>query len=111
MHGVLEVPKTMLNETYVHKINQQPNDTMVHHRYNMTCCIIFGDMNGKLLMVHPLNCRGEIGKWIALIVVVLRLFFPRHFPGMTYQFGASPIMLYCILAIMDVHCISQLDLP
>jgi hypothetical protein len=23
--------------------------------------------------------RGEIGKWIALIVVVLRLFFPRHF--------------------------------
>ncbi|XP_062214448.1 cold-regulated 413 plasma membrane protein 1-like [Phragmites australis] len=24
--------------------------------------------------------RGEVGKWIAIIVVVLRLFFPRHFP-------------------------------
>lgn len=24
--------------------------------------------------------RGEIGKWIAFIAVVLRLFFPRHFP-------------------------------
>ncbi|KAG0467240.1 hypothetical protein HPP92_018820 [Vanilla planifolia] len=25
--------------------------------------------------------RGEVGKWIAFIAVVLRLFFPRHFPG------------------------------
>ncbi|XP_057964853.1 cold-regulated 413 plasma membrane protein 1-like [Malania oleifera] len=25
-------------------------------------------------------CRGEIGKWIAFITVVLRLFFPRRFP-------------------------------
>ncbi|PIN12363.1 hypothetical protein CDL12_15016 [Handroanthus impetiginosus] len=24
--------------------------------------------------------RGEFGKWVALIAVVLRLFFPRHFP-------------------------------
>ncbi|XP_061355407.1 cold-regulated 413 plasma membrane protein 1-like [Gastrolobium bilobum] len=24
--------------------------------------------------------RGEVGKWIALIAVVLRLFLPRHFP-------------------------------
>ncbi|KAF7810937.1 cold-regulated 413 plasma membrane protein 1 [Senna tora] len=24
--------------------------------------------------------RGEFGKWIAFIAVVLRLFFPRHFP-------------------------------
>ncbi|KAF8405142.1 hypothetical protein HHK36_010040 [Tetracentron sinense] len=24
---------------------------------------------------------GQIGKWIAFIAVVLRLFFPRHFPG------------------------------
>ncbi|KAG8647873.1 cold-regulated 413 plasma membrane protein 2-like [Manihot esculenta] len=24
--------------------------------------------------------RGEVGKWIAFIAVVLRLFFPRHFP-------------------------------
>ncbi|KAE9620420.1 hypothetical protein Lal_00019122 [Lupinus albus] len=25
--------------------------------------------------------RGEIGKWIAAVAVVLRLFFPRHFPN------------------------------
>ncbi|PKI41616.1 hypothetical protein CRG98_038016 [Punica granatum] len=24
--------------------------------------------------------RGEVGKWISFIAVVLRLFFPRHFP-------------------------------
>ncbi|KAA3463335.1 cold-regulated 413 plasma membrane protein 2-like protein [Gossypium australe] len=24
--------------------------------------------------------RGDIGKWIAFVAVVLRLFFPRHFP-------------------------------
>lgn len=24
--------------------------------------------------------RGEVGAWIAFIVVILRLFFPRHFP-------------------------------
>ncbi|OEL30288.1 Cold-regulated 413 plasma membrane protein 2 [Dichanthelium oligosanthes] len=24
--------------------------------------------------------RGEVGKWIAIVVVILRLFFPRHFP-------------------------------
>lgn len=24
--------------------------------------------------------RGDVGKWIAFIAVVLRLFFPRHFP-------------------------------
>ncbi|KAI4327527.1 hypothetical protein L6164_019976 [Bauhinia variegata] len=28
--------------------------------------------------------RGEFGRWIAFVAVVLRLFFPRHFPG-TYQ--------------------------
>ncbi|KAF5751134.1 Cold acclimation protein WCOR-like protein beta form [Tripterygium wilfordii] len=25
--------------------------------------------------------RGEVGKWIALVAIVLRLFFPRRFPG------------------------------
>ena len=25
--------------------------------------------------------RGEVGAWIAFVVVILRLFFPRHFPG------------------------------
>ncbi|KAF8641475.1 hypothetical protein HU200_029611 [Digitaria exilis] len=24
--------------------------------------------------------RGEVGKWIAIIAIILRLFFPRHFP-------------------------------
>ncbi|KAL5987167.1 hypothetical protein ACLOJK_041164 [Asimina triloba] len=26
--------------------------------------------------------EGEVGKWIAFIAIVLRLFFPRHYPGM-----------------------------
>ncbi|KAM0951538.1 hypothetical protein DsansV1_C03g0026631 [Dioscorea sansibarensis] len=26
--------------------------------------------------------RDELGKWLALIAVLLRLFFPRHFPGL-----------------------------
>ncbi|GMN29791.1 hypothetical protein TIFTF001_002571 [Ficus carica] len=31
--------------------------------------------------------RGEVGKWIAFVAVVLRLFFPRHFPGQFPDFS------------------------
>ncbi|XP_020091944.1 cold-regulated 413 plasma membrane protein 2-like [Ananas comosus] len=37
--------------------------------------------------------RGEVGKWIALIVVVLRLFFPRHFPDWLEMPGALILLL------------------
>ncbi|XP_004309861.1 PREDICTED: cold-regulated 413 plasma membrane protein 2-like [Fragaria vesca subsp. vesca] len=30
--------------------------------------------------------RGEVGSWIAFVVVVLRLFFPRHFPVLAKYF-------------------------
>lgn len=37
-------------------------------------------------LIHLLLClRGEFGKWVAFIAVVLRLFFPRHFPGSSYN--------------------------
>ncbi|RVX23682.1 Cold-regulated 413 plasma membrane protein 2 [Vitis vinifera] len=32
--------------------------------------------------------RGEVGKWIAFIAIVLRLFFPRHFPGIFSMHGS-----------------------
>ncbi|KAF2589537.1 hypothetical protein F2Q70_00040668 [Brassica cretica] len=47
---------------------------------------------------------GDVGKWIAFVAVVLRLFFPKHFPGHDHllsfsclyccfnQFGVSPFM-------------------
>ncbi|KAK8948407.1 Cold-regulated 413 plasma membrane protein 2 [Platanthera zijinensis] len=37
--------------------------------------------------------RGEIGKWIAFIAVVLRLFFPRHFPDWLEMPGSLIILL------------------
>ncbi|KAF3438859.1 hypothetical protein FNV43_RR17134 [Rhamnella rubrinervis] len=37
--------------------------------------------------------RGEIGKWIALIAVVLRLFFPRHFPDWLEMPGSLILLL------------------
>uniref|UniRef100_A0A2P2JA33 Cold-regulated 413 plasma membrane protein 2 n=1 Tax=Rhizophora mucronata TaxID=61149 RepID=A0A2P2JA33_RHIMU len=37
--------------------------------------------------------RGEVGKWIAFIAVVLRLFFPRHFPDWLEMPGALILLL------------------
>ncbi|KAL0343594.1 UNVERIFIED_CONTAM: cold-regulated plasma membrane protein 2 [Sesamum angustifolium] len=37
--------------------------------------------------------RGEVGKWIALIAVVLRLFFPRHFPDWLEMPGSLILLL------------------
>ncbi|MED6145107.1 hypothetical protein PIB30_021916 [Stylosanthes scabra] len=36
---------------------------------------------------------GEIGKWIASIAVVLRLFFPRHFPDWLELPGSMILLL------------------
>ncbi|CAL4919271.1 unnamed protein product [Urochloa decumbens] len=40
--------------------------------------------------------RGEVGKWIAVIAVILRLFFPRHFPDWLELPGA--IILLTVVA-------------
>ncbi|XP_051146427.1 cold-regulated 413 plasma membrane protein 2-like [Andrographis paniculata] len=37
--------------------------------------------------------RGEVGKWFALIAVVLRLFFPRHFPDWLELPGSLILLL------------------
>ncbi|XP_059643277.1 cold-regulated 413 plasma membrane protein 2-like [Cornus florida] len=37
--------------------------------------------------------RGEVGKWIAFIAVVLRLFFPRHFPDWLEMPGSLILLL------------------
>lgn len=37
--------------------------------------------------------RGDVGKWIALIAVVLRLFFPRHFPDWLELPGALILLI------------------
>ncbi|WCJ31005.1 cold-regulated 413-plasma membrane 2 [Euphorbia peplus] len=37
--------------------------------------------------------RGEVGMWIAFIAVVLRLFFPRHFPDWLEMPGSLILLL------------------
>ncbi|XP_022857937.1 cold-regulated 413 plasma membrane protein 2-like [Olea europaea var. sylvestris] len=37
--------------------------------------------------------RGEVGRWIAIIAVVLRLFFPRHFPDWLEMPGSLILLL------------------
>ncbi|GMY05892.1 cold-regulated 413 plasma membrane protein 1-like [Fagus crenata] len=37
--------------------------------------------------------RGEIGKWIAFVAVILRLFFPRHFPDWLELPGALILLM------------------
>ncbi|KAG8647872.1 hypothetical protein MANES_09G119850v8 [Manihot esculenta] len=46
--------------------------------------------------------RGEVGKWIAFIAVVLRLFFPRHFPGIKF---ISFFKLYLALPSQISFCL------
>ncbi|KAJ6740200.1 COLD-REGULATED 413 PLASMA MEMBRANE PROTEIN 2 [Salix purpurea] len=37
--------------------------------------------------------RGEVGRWIAFVAVVLRLFFPRHFPDWLEMPGSIILLL------------------
>ncbi|XP_010557865.1 PREDICTED: cold-regulated 413 plasma membrane protein 2 [Tarenaya hassleriana] len=37
--------------------------------------------------------RGDVGKWIAFIAVVIRLFFPRHFPDWLEMPGSLILLL------------------
>ncbi|KAH9663343.1 Cold-regulated 413 plasma membrane protein 2 [Citrus sinensis] len=43
--------------------------------------------------IFPKPCRGEVGRWIAFIAVVLRLFFPRHFPDWLDMPGSLILLL------------------
>ncbi|KAK3420845.1 hypothetical protein EUGRSUZ_G00491 [Eucalyptus grandis] len=44
--------------------------------------------------------RGEVGEWIAFIAVILRLFFPRHFPSIV--FSLREITLFILSIFIEV---------
>ncbi|KAG4939339.1 hypothetical protein AAZX31_16G129200 [Glycine max] len=46
--------------------------------------------------------RGEVGKWIAFIAVVLRLFFPRHFPDWL-EIPGSMILILTVAPDIFAH--------
>ncbi|PON54081.1 Cold-regulated protein [Trema orientale] len=46
--------------------------------------------------------RGEVGKWIAFVAVVLRLFFPRHFPDWL-ELPGSLILLLVVAPSFFAH--------
>ncbi|CAB4317931.1 unnamed protein product [Prunus armeniaca] len=50
--------------------------------------------------------RGEVGKWIAFIAVVLRLFFPRHFPDWL-QMPGSLILLLVVAPNFFAHTLKD----
>ncbi|KAJ8764487.1 hypothetical protein K2173_006227 [Erythroxylum novogranatense] len=50
--------------------------------------------------------RGEVGKWIAFIAVVLRLFFPRHFPDWLEMPG-SLILLLVVAPNFFAHTLKE----
>ncbi|KAJ8450849.1 hypothetical protein Cgig2_032474 [Carnegiea gigantea] len=50
----------------------------------------------SLLQCSTRHCRGDVGMWIAFIAVILRLFFPRHFPDWLELPGA--IILIIVVA-------------
>ncbi|MBA0589247.1 hypothetical protein Goarm_015835 [Gossypium armourianum] len=46
-----------------------------------------------LKWVASFSAMGDVGKWIAFIAVVLRLFFPRHFPDWLEMPGSLILLL------------------
>ncbi|KAH7689713.1 Cold-regulated 413 protein [Dioscorea alata] len=64
-----------------------------HWRTKMTTSLLvpylFLSLPSELFYV----LRGDIGKWIAFIAVVLRLFFPRHFPDWLEMPGSLILLL------------------
>ncbi|MBA0859551.1 hypothetical protein Goshw_008179 [Gossypium schwendimanii] len=49
--------------------------------------------------VASFSAMGDVGKWIAFIAVVLRLFFPRHFPGIIVTAVLMPGSLILLLVV------------
>ncbi|TVU44829.1 hypothetical protein EJB05_04289, partial [Eragrostis curvula] len=64
-----------------------------HWRTNMLTALlvpyIFFTLPNELFYL----LRGEIGRWIAIIAVVLRLFYPRHFPEWLELPGAISLLV------------------
>ncbi|OAY78856.1 Cold-regulated 413 plasma membrane protein 2 [Ananas comosus] len=64
---------------------------LANHAFRLGSGLGFGTTFLKFLASFA--AIGEVGKWIALIVVVLRLFFPRHFPDWLEMPGALILLL------------------
>ncbi|XP_034933097.2 cold-regulated 413 plasma membrane protein 2 [Populus alba] len=50
--------------------------------------------------------RGEVGRWIAFVAVVLRLFFPRHFPD-GLEMPGSIILLLVVAPNFFAHTLKE----
>lgn len=50
--------------------------------------------------------RGEVGRWIAFVAVVLRLFFPRHFPD-CLEMPGSIILLLVVAPNFFAHTLKE----
>ncbi|PKA56810.1 Cold-regulated 413 plasma membrane protein 2 [Apostasia shenzhenica] len=62
-------------------------------RTNMLTCLLVPYIFLSLPSVLFSLFRGVVGKWIAFITVVLRLFFPRHFPDWLEMPGSLILVL------------------
>ncbi|KAJ6927150.1 cold-regulated 413 plasma membrane protein 1-like [Populus alba x Populus x berolinensis] len=48
--------------------------------------------------------RGEVGKWIAFVALILRLFFPKHFPDWL-ELPSALILLIAVAPSLFAHTI------
>ncbi|XP_030522859.1 cold-regulated 413 plasma membrane protein 1-like [Rhodamnia argentea] len=64
-----------------------------HWRTNMLTSLLIPYIFLSLPSLLFSILRGEIGKWIAFVAVVLRLFFPRHFPDWLEMPGALILLI------------------
>jgi hypothetical protein len=55
--------------------------------------------------------REEIGRWIALIAVVLRLFVPRHFPGMIHVIIVCVLSTYLLSLLLYIYTLLSSNCP
>ncbi|URE22900.1 Cold acclimation protein [Musa troglodytarum] len=63
-----------------------------------------GELQGDSIVNKHNRTRGEVGKWIALIAIVLRLFFPRHFPDWL-EMPAAFILLVVVAPGFFAHTV------
>ncbi|GMP28208.1 hypothetical protein CsSME_00003848 [Camellia sinensis var. sinensis] len=52
----------------------------------------------------PKQSIGDFGKWVAFIAVVLRLFFPRHFPDWLEMPGSLILLLVGVAICLIIGC-------
>jgi hypothetical protein len=55
--------------------------------------------------------REDIGRWIAFIAVVLRLFVPRHFPGMIHVIIVCVLSTYLLSLLLYIYTLLSSNCP